>query len=513
MTITYTPSVRLETVTANDPSVANNWATFVNNNMTLIDQAFTAQSTISIGGLTSYVLTVANGASDQARQAVLPLTGALSGVCTVILPNVPKVGWVSNNTTGGFSVTLTTAAGGATVNATVPPDGFMHLYLVDSSGNVTLPVLAAGSTATVNGNSLTVNGNGTITGTLSTGPLTVSGLATISGGISVGGSTTFAAVTATTLNATSSITSVNLTLSGIATVNGNLTANTMTAAGSGGFSTVGALSVGGNSSLKAVTATSVSSTGAISSQSSVGVGSSGNGSVSLAPGSSATPGSVGFYNSSGTRIGYLGSSVNLGNGVQTLLLESENGFSGWECLGIFNVSTNTTLSANATILMDPISGPVVLNIDSVPSPAQPFTALGINLASAACSFATWQFNGSSIGSIQPNLAGTAVSYNTTSDQRLKIDHGSVAPDEARQLLMAIKPRWFNWRVDPDGEPEIGFFAQQLHRWFPWAVVRGHGRPNRSNFVPWQVDNSKLIPVLVAALQDAIKRIDELERRP
>jgi hypothetical protein len=78
--------------------------------------------------------------------------------------------------------------------------------------------------------------------------------------------------------------------------------------------------------------------------------------------------------------------------------------------------------------------------------------------------------------------------------------------------MALRPRWFRWKSDQHANSEPGFFAQQVRRVFPWAVTRGRGRPGSKSFKPWQMDNAKLIPVLVAALQDAHRRIAALERR-
>lgn len=118
-------------------------------------------------------------------------------------------------------------------------------------------------------------------------------------------------------------------------------------------------------------------------------------------------------------------------------------------------------------------------------------------------------NGVVAGSI--NFNGTGVNYNQTSDERLKVDHGTIGPGEAMSLVRRIKAKWFRWRSCPDDDVTAGFFAQQLARVFPQAVFRGKGRPGSKGFQPWQVDSSKLIPVLVAALQDADTRLKALER--
>jgi hypothetical protein len=63
-------------------------------------------------------LTTANGSTDEARNACLNLTGALTADRNVIVPSVSKAYIVRNSTTGGFAVTVKTAAGtGVAVSA------------------------------------------------------------------------------------------------------------------------------------------------------------------------------------------------------------------------------------------------------------------------------------------------------------------------------------------------------------------------------------------------------------
>lgn len=174
---TFTQSLRLWQGTPGDPAILNAWGTFLNIDMALIESAMLGTSSISIAGLTTYALTTANGASDQAREYVQTYTGALTANCTVTLPNVPKIGWAQNATTGGFAVVLTT--GGSGTNLTIPADGFYHWYMVDGSGNVTSPTFAYGE---IEGSSLATTGNATVGGTLG-----VTGTATGAAGVVSGG--------------------------------------------------------------------------------------------------------------------------------------------------------------------------------------------------------------------------------------------------------------------------------------------------------------------------------------
>jgi hypothetical protein len=115
-------------------------------------------------------------------------------------------------------------------------------------------------------------------------------------------------------------------------------------------------------------------------------------------------------------------------------------------------------------------------------------------------------NGTSVGSITTTNAATA--FNTSSDYRLKDD--VQAMDGATARLASLRPVTWQWRVGGVGE---GFLAHELANAVPLAVtgekdaVGGDGKPI------WQsVDLSKLVPLLVAALQESNARIAALEER-
>jgi hypothetical protein len=138
---TYTPSLRLAEPVPGDPAVKNQWGTILNENQVLIESAITDTVAVAIGGQTAVTLTTANGAADQARPLVQNYTGALTGACTVTLPNVPKIGYAQNSTTGGFNVILTAGAG---TTATIPPDGRLYFFSADGATNISLPSIGLG---------------------------------------------------------------------------------------------------------------------------------------------------------------------------------------------------------------------------------------------------------------------------------------------------------------------------------------------------------------------------------
>lgn len=109
MPSSYSTSLRLQLIATGEQSGI--WGATTNTNLgTLLEQAITGVESIALSGST-YTLSNLNGASDEARNAVLIFTGALSGNCTVTAPQVNKVYIISNQTTNGHSVIMTTGAG------------------------------------------------------------------------------------------------------------------------------------------------------------------------------------------------------------------------------------------------------------------------------------------------------------------------------------------------------------------------------------------------------------------
>ena len=152
MPSTYSTDLRLELIGNGEQT--GTWGTTTNNNLgTLVEQAIAGVASISIAGLTSYTLTALNGASDQARNAVLVLTGALTANCNVIAPSVQKLYIVSNQTTGGYNVNIKTSGG----TAVTVLNGTNQFVYCDATNFYTA----------VNVNS--VNGNLTVTGTITLG--------------------------------------------------------------------------------------------------------------------------------------------------------------------------------------------------------------------------------------------------------------------------------------------------------------------------------------------------------
>lgn len=146
MPSTYSTSLRLELI--GNGEQAGNWGNTNNINLgTLLEQAIAGVENVAISG-TSYTLTTGNGVSDQARNAVIVLTGTLSANCNVIVPSVDKTYTFRNATTGGFSVVIKTAAGSGVTIA----NGYTQTVYCDATN-----VVASG--AAFNNVSNTLAGN------------------------------------------------------------------------------------------------------------------------------------------------------------------------------------------------------------------------------------------------------------------------------------------------------------------------------------------------------------------
>ena len=105
------------------------------------------------------------------------------------------------------------------------------------------------------------------------------------------------------------------------------------------------------------------------------------------------------------------------------------------------------------------------------------------------------FNGAVQGSITGN-ASAGVAYNTTSDSRLKKDIHNTS--FGLQQLLRINVKDYRYNNDINKNLQTGFIAQELYKVFPQAVTVGGDDFNEH---PWQIDYSKLTPLLVRAIQD------------
>jgi Chaperone of endosialidase len=113
-----------------------------------------------------------------------------------------------------------------------------------------------------------------------------------------------------------------------------------------------------------------------------------------------------------------------------------------------------------------------------------------------------------VGSIETN--GFSTSFVTSSDYRLKKNVAAVTDSITR--LKQLKPSRFNFIVDLDKTVD-GFLAHEVQAIVPEAVTGAKDAvDNNDNPIYQGIDQSKLVPLLTAALQESIAKIESLETR-
>lgn len=124
-----------------------------------------------------------------------------------------------------------------------------------------------------------------------------------------------------------------------------------------------------------------------------------------------------------------------------------------------------------------------------------------NWASNWHEFLMFKNQNTTIGSVINN-GTSAVSYSTTSDERLK---ENIRPTSfSINDLLKIQIKDFTYKSDKGTNYQTGVLAQQLFKVIPSVVIVGGNDPLQR---PWQVDYSKLTPFLIKAVQDQQHQIE------
>ena len=173
MSSTYTSSLQIQQIGNGEQS--GTWGTTTNTNMALVDQAVAGAVTITMSNA-NRTLTQTNGTSDEARNMVLEVVGTNSGVYQIIVPygtggagTGSKMYLVSNNTTGGYAITIGYASG-STVSI---PNGYIATVFGDGTNFFSANTTSAGA--------FNVNGTLTASGVADVGNLSVGGTTTLTG--------------------------------------------------------------------------------------------------------------------------------------------------------------------------------------------------------------------------------------------------------------------------------------------------------------------------------------------
>ena len=200
----------------------------------------------------------------------------------------------------------------------------------------------------------------------------------------------------------------------------------------------------------------------------------------------------------------------------------------------FSVDTNTGLFSPAEDQIALVTGgntSVLITNDGFRVGATPVTSPGINntevgigtygngiflsrssgaslyLNSNANDFvASFQRSGTAVGTI--SVTTTATAYNTSSDYRLKENIVPLA--NAADRVQQLNPCRFNFAAEPNQTVD-GFLAHEAQAVVPEAVTGQKDAVDQDGNPIYQgIDQAKLVPLLTAALQEALDRIADLE---
>jgi hypothetical protein len=175
--------------------------------------------------------------------------------------------------------------------------------------------------------------------------------------------------------------------------------------------------------------------------------------------------------------------------------------------GDFQVSQNGTVNTSGTVSGVNISaqyGTFQANFHG-----NDYPVINIHTSGANNRYFDFRFGNSGVGSISTN--GSTTSYNTSSDYRLK--EAVVDMTGAIDRVKALAPKRFNFIADPDDTTVDGFLAHEAQAVVPEAVTGTHNEVDENGDAVMQgIDQSKLVPLLTGALQEAIAKIETLETK-
>lgn len=171
-----------------------------------------------------------------------------------------------------------------------------------------------------------------------------------------------------------------------------------------------------------------------------------------------------------------------------------------------NPSSATDETATGFLVAGPVDSTDGGGQVHIGSSARP---LSLNRVGSNGSFVDFFKTGSFISSITTN--GSTISYNTGSDYRLK--ENVVALTGAKDRVNQLNAYRFNFISDPTNQVVDGFLAHEAQAVVPEAVT-GDRDATFDDGTPkyQQIDQSKIVPLLTAALQEAFAEIAALTAR-
>lgn len=115
---------------------------------------------------------------------------------------------------------------------------------------------------------------------------------------------------------------------------------------------------------------------------------------------------------------------------------------------------------------------------------------------------------SEIGSVT-TTSGSNVTYNTTSDGRMKPEEHRRPIADSGAIIDALNPIYFRWG---NGTEDLGYIAQEAYAVSPLLASPGVGEPGEEHFVPWMMEKGRMEAIHTAELKELRKRLAALEAK-
>ena len=183
-----------------------------------------------------------------------------------------------------------------------------------------------------------------------------------------------------------------------------------------------------------------------------------------------------------------------------------NGTNTWANTQTFNDSSAIRVSGGTAST----TGRVIIGDVSAGNNAATVGIETITTSTAARFHMSFKNGNGIVGSISTNASATA--FNTSSDYRLKENIQPIS--NASHRVSLLNPVRFNWISDPGGPVVDGFIAHEVQSVVPEAITGQKDEVNPEDGKPLfqGIDQSKLVPLLAAALKEAIGEIANLKAR-